>query len=125
MTNSKSAEAVRSRIDWKYALNLDLANPGFDFSVLSKFRARLLAGSAEHLLLETMLERFKGQGLLKARGKQRTDSTHVLAAIRTLNRLECVAETLCAALNTLARIAPEWLREQVAPEWFDRVPHPN
>ena len=48
-------------------------------------------------LLETMLERFKAQGLLKARGKQRTDSTHVLAAIRTLNRLECVGETLRAA----------------------------
>jgi transposase len=67
-----------------------------------------------------MLTRFKEQGLLKARGKQRTDSTHVLAAIRTLNRLECIGETLRAALNSLATLAPEWLREQLAPEWFDR-----
>jgi transposase len=96
------------------------ADPGFNFSVLSKFRTRLLAGSAEMTLLETMLERFKEQGLLKARGKQRTDSTHVLAAIRALNRLECVGEMLRAALNELASIAPEWLREHTAPEWFDR-----
>ena len=119
-SDRQAAEAVRSRIDWKYALSLDLADPGFDFSILSKFRARLLAGSAEEALLETMLERFKEYGLLKARGKQRTDSTHVLAAIRTLNRLECVGETLRAALNALASIAPEWLHEHVVPEWFDR-----
>lgn len=67
-----------------------------------------------------MLERFRAQGLLKARGQQRTDSTHVLAAIRTLNRLECVGETLRAALNSLATVAPEWLCEHLAPEWFDR-----
>ncbi len=77
------------------------------------------------ILLETMLERFKEQGLLKARGKQRTDSTHVLAAIRALNRLECVGETRRSALNDLASIAPEWLCTQVEPEWFDRVPHPH
>jgi len=120
LSDRQAAEAVRSRIDWKYALSLDLADPGFDFSVLSKFRTRLLAGSAEMLLLETMLERFKAQGLLKARGKQRTDSTHVLAAIRTLNRLESVGEMMRAALNALASSAPEWLREHTAPEWFDR-----
>jgi transposase len=120
LSDRQAAEAVRSRIDWKYALSLDLADPGFDFSALSKFRARLLAGSSEMTLLETMLERFKAQGLLKARGQQRTDSTHVLAAIRALNRLECVGETLRAALNSLATIAPEWLREHLAPEWFDR-----
>jgi len=120
LSDRQAAEAVRSRIDWKYALGLELADPGFDYSVLSKFRARLLAGSAEMLLLDRMLGQFKAQGLLKARGKQRTDSTHVLAAIRTLNRLESVGETLRAALNTIATVAPEWLREQAAPEWFDR-----
>lgn len=105
LSDRQAAEAVRSRIDWKYALGLDLADPGFDYSVLSKFRARLLAGSAEMILLDTLLERFKVQGLLKARGKQRTDSTHVLAAIRTLNRLESVGETLRAALNAVATVA--------------------
>jgi transposase len=120
LSDRQAAEGVRSRIDWKYALGLDLADPGFDFSVLSKFRTRLLAGSAEMLLLEKMLEHFKTQGLLKPRGKQRTDSTHVLAAIRTLNRLESVGETLRAALNAVASVAPEWLREHAFPEWFDR-----
>jgi transposase len=85
LSDRQAAEAVRSRIDWKYALGLDLDDPGFDYSVLSKFRTRLIAGTAEIQLLDTMLERFKAHGLLKARGKQRTDSTHVLAAIRTLN----------------------------------------
>ena len=87
------------RIDWKYALNLELSHPGFDFSVLCEFRARLLGGHAEQLLFETMLDQFKTHGLLKARGHQRTDSTHVLAAIRTLNRLECVGETMRHALE--------------------------
>ncbi len=120
LSDRQAAEAVRSRIDWKYTLGLDLADPGFDYLVLSKFRARLIAGSTEMLLLDTMLERFKAQGLLKPRGKQRTDSTHVLAAIRTLNRLECVGETLRAALNAVATVAPDWLREHAAAEWFDR-----
>jgi hypothetical protein len=52
------AEAVRARIDWKYLLGLDLSDPGFDFSVLSEFRARLLAGDAEERLLEKLLEYF-------------------------------------------------------------------
>ena len=72
------------------------------------------------LLLEAMLETCKAHGLVKARAKQRTDSTHVLAAIRTLNRLELVGETLRAALNSLATVAPQWLRSWAPPEWFDR-----
>ena len=123
LSDPQAAEAVRTRIDWKYALSLELADLGFDFSVLSKFRSRLLAGSAEMLLLEGMLEHFKAQGLLKPRGKQRTDSTHVLAAIRTLNRLESVGETLRATLNALASAAPEWLSEHADPSWFDRYSH--
>ena len=111
---------MRIRIDWKYALNLELSHPGFDFSVLCEFRARLLAGHAEQLLFETMLDQFKTHGLLKARGHQRTDSTHILAAIRTLNRLECVGETMRHALEALAVVAPAWLLEQVRPEWKER-----
>ncbi len=88
------AEAVRSRIDWKYVLSLDLTDPGFDASVLSEFRSRLVAGNAEQRLLEAMLDRLQAAGLLRARGRQRTASTHVLAAIRALNRLLSVGETL-------------------------------
>lgn len=88
--------------------------------MLSEFRSRLLTGQAEQRLLTTLLEQCKQQGWLKAGGKQRTDSTHVLTAVRALNRLELVGETLRHALNVLAEVAPDWLRPQVTPEWFER-----
>ncbi len=67
-----------------------------------------------------MLALFVERKWLKAKGKQRTDSTHVLAAVRNLNRLEIVGETLHHALNTLAQIDPVWLPAQITPDWFDR-----
>ena len=120
LADRQAAEAVRARIDWKYLLSLELTDPGFDFSVLSAFRDRLLAGSAEELLLEKLLERCQALGLLTARGQQRTDSTHVLAAVRVLNRLELVAETLRAALNALATVAPAWLQAVSPLAWYER-----
>jgi transposase len=102
LSDRQAADAVRGRIDWKYALSLELDDAGFDYSVLSEFRARLVAGAMEQHLLDAMLARMAAKGLLKAHGRQRTDSTHVLAAVRTLNRLERVGETLRAALNALA-----------------------
>jgi transposase len=120
LADRQAAEAVRARLDWKYLLGLELTDPGFDFSVLSEFRDRLLGGSAEELLLGKLLDRCRALGLLTARGQQRTDSTHVLAAIRVLNRLELVAETLRAALKELATIAPAWLQSIVPPEWYER-----
>lgn len=124
LPDRRAADAVRSRIDWKYALGLELSDPGFDFSVLSEFRARLLEGGAEELLLEKMLERFVERGWVKTRGTQRTDSTHVLSAVRALNRIEIVGETMRAALNALAVAAPEWLRERAPEEWFSRYGRP-
>jgi transposase len=120
LSDRQAADAVRARIDWKYALGLDLTDPGFHFSVLTEFRARLIAGGAEHLLLDRMLERFKARGLVQARGKQRTDSTHVLAAVHDLHLLELVGETLRATLDDLAAAAPDWLREVARPLWFKR-----
>ena len=119
-TDRQAAEAVRIRIDWKYVLSLELTDPGFDFSVLSEFRTRLLESEQGERLLSGLLEQCRARGWLKARGKQRTDSTHVLAAIRTINRLECAGETLRAALNDLAVVAPDWLRSQVPAEWHER-----
>ncbi|GAC1438190.1 MAG: hypothetical protein NVSMB65_12500 [Chloroflexota bacterium] len=120
LTDRQAADAVRDRLAWKYLLGLELTDTGFHFSILSDFRARLVDGGAEHRLLDALLERCKEVGLLKPRGKQRTDSTHVLAAVRALNRLECAGETLRAALNTLAVVAPDWLRAQVASDWYER-----
>jgi len=82
LSDQQAANAVRGRIDWKYLLSLDLTDAGFDVSVLSEFRSRLIEGHAEHLLLEKMLTLFGQKGWLKARGRQRTDSTHVLAKVR-------------------------------------------
>ena len=120
LSDRQAAEAVRGRIDWKYLLALDLADPGFDYSVLCEFRGRLLGGSATERLLARVLDAAREGGLLKARGRQRTDSTHVLAAIRTLNRVELVAETLRAALNAIAVVAPGWLRALAPAEWHER-----
>src|SRR5215210_5697062 len=120
LSDRQAAEAVRARIYWKYALGLRLTDPGFDFSVLSEFRFRLPEGGKERLLLEKLLEGCKERGYLKARGRQRTDSTHVLGALRVLSKWERTAETLRAALNAVASAAPEWLTEHADPEWFER-----
>lgn len=106
-----------------YALALELTDPGFDFTILSDFRKRLLEGEAEQLLLDAMLAVFKEQGWLKERQRQRTDSTHVLAKVRAINRLMCVGEAMRFALNSLAVVAGDWLLEHSDPEWLDRYGH--
>ena len=124
LSDRQAAQAVRARIDWKYALGLELTDEGFHYSVLSEFRSRLVRGSLEQTLLDTLLKRCQERGWLKARGRQRTDSTHVLGAVKALNQLELVlelvGETLRHALNVLATVAPEWLKPQVQPDWFER-----
>jgi len=120
LTDRQAADAVRGRIDWKYALGLELTDQGFNFSVLSEFRSRLVNTGKSNQLLDLMLEHFKQHKLLKSRGRQRTDSSHVLAAIRQVNRLELVGEALRQALNELAVVVPEWLTLVVSRDWFDR-----
>src|SRR6516165_7212191 len=120
LSDRQAADAVRGRVDWKYALALELDDPGFNHTVLSEFRSRLINGQAERQLLDTLLDRLGELGLIRERGRQRTDSTHVLAAVRVLNGLERVGETLRAALNDLAVLAPEWLQALAPPEWYPR-----
>jgi transposase len=86
LSDRQAADAVRSRIDWKYLLGLELTDSGFDFSVLSEFRHRLIAGPSRKLTVGAVVATLPQLGLVKARGKQRTDSTRVLASIRALNR---------------------------------------
>jgi hypothetical protein len=117
LTDRQAAEAVRDRMTWKYALGLELEDPGFDASVLSEFRSRLVAGDLMCLALDALLERLAGLRLVKAGGRQRTDSTHVLGAIRELNRLELAGETLRAALEALAVAAPGWLAGVIDESW--------
>ena len=123
LPDRQAAEAVRGRIDWKYALALPLADPGFDSTVLCEFRSRLVEGGAEQVLLDAVLALARERNLLSGGGRQRTDSTHVLAAVRALNRLECVAETMRHALESLAVAAPDWLRAHAQPDWAGRYGH--
>jgi transposase len=120
LPDRQAAEMVRSRIDWKYVLGLEMTDPGFDFSVLSEFRARVIAGGAEGQLLDQVLRRLEAAGLCAAGGRQRADSTHVLGAIRVLNRLECVGETLRQALNQVAAVLPTWLQAHAPTAWYER-----
>jgi transposase len=117
LTDRQAADAVRGRLDWKYCLGLALEDEGFDFSVLSEFRARLVAGSLELTILDLLLDRLKELGLLAAGRRQRTDSTHVLGRIRGLNRLELAGESVRAALEALAAAAPGWLATVIDGSW--------
>lgn len=120
LTDRQAAESVRARIDWKYMLGLELTDVGFDYSLLSEFRSRLIRGDKSSHLLDELLRIFKSNGWVKGGGKQRTDSTHVLAAVRKLHRLEVVGETLRHSLEILATVAADWLVPQVDASWFER-----
>jgi transposase len=123
LTDRQEALAVRTRIDWLYALALPLDDPGFDFSILTDFRQRLLAAQAQDLILEPILQLCRERGYIRARGKQRTDATAVLARVRARSQLESVGESMRAALNALAAQEPAWLRAHLNPEWFERYVH--
>jgi hypothetical protein len=117
LTDRQAADAVRGRLDWKYCLGLELEDEGFDFSVLSEFRSRLVAGGMEAALLDLLLARLGDLGLVAAGMPQRTDSTRVLGRIRELNRLELAGETVRAALEALAAAAPGWLAQVIDASW--------
>ncbi|MFI6318798.1 transposase [Nonomuraea sp. NPDC050556] len=115
LTDRQAALAVRCRIDWKYCLGLELTDPGFDHSVLSEFRDRMAQDDRADRLLAVMVTRLVEAGLVKQRGRIRTDSTYVLAAIRKLNRIELVGETLRMALEELAGVDEQWLSMLITP----------
>jgi len=123
LTDRQAADAVRARIDWKYALSLELTDEGFDFSVLSEFRQRLLDHEVGIQLLDRMLSQFQERGLLDT-DTQRTDSTHVIGNVADLNRLEFVGRTLQQALDAIASVAPVWVQDWISPEWFQRYGQP-
>jgi transposase len=120
LSDRQAADAVRTRIDWKYLLCLELTDPGFDYSILSEFRTRLLENEWEHKLFDKLLVSIRDAGYIKKHGQQRTDSTIVLGAVRDLNRLEMVGETLRHALDSLSVAAPEWVLGHIQPDWVER-----
>ncbi|WP_251061141.1 transposase [Streptomyces sp. ISL-100] len=123
-SDRQAAEAVRCRIDFKYAMALELDDPGFHHSVLADFRERLTEGDRADRLLDLALARLKDAGLVRERTTQRTDSTHVLAAVRDLTRLELITEAVRAALEELAGTTPHLLTDLVDEEWGRRYGRP-
>ena len=125
LTGRQAAEAVRTRIDWQYLLGLALDDPGFDHTVLAEFRARVADAGLEQVALDALLAELAASGLVKAGGKQRTDSTHVVAAVAALNRLELAGESVRAALEALAAAHPDWLAERICvADWNRRYGTP-
>ena len=121
LTDRQAADAARTRIDWMYALGLDLEDPGFDHTVLSEFRSRVVEHVLEEKVLDLLLARLVAEGVLGPGGKQRTDSTHVVSAVRDLNRLELAGESVRACLEALAAAAPGWLAGVIdVPGWSKR-----
>ena len=125
LTDRQAAEAARTRVDWQYLLGLPLDDPGFDHTVLAEFRARVAAAGLEQAALDALLARLTADGLVKAGGKQRTDSTHVVAAVAALNRLELAGEAVRAAVEALAAAHPDWLAQRICvSDWARRYGTP-
>ncbi|GAA0950241.1 transposase [Streptomyces rhizosphaericus] len=124
LSDRQAAEAVRCRIDVKYAMAMELDDPGFHHSVLADFRDRLAEGDRADRLLDLALARLKEAGLGRERTTQRTDSTHVLAAVRDLTRLELIIEAVRAALEEIAGTSPHLLEGLVDEDWGRRYGRP-
>jgi transposase len=120
LADRQAAEAVRTRIDWQYLLGLPLDDPGFDHTVLAEFRGKVAEAGLEQVALDALLGKLAAGGLVKAGGKQRTDSTHVVAAVAALGRLELAGESVRAALEALAAAHPAWLEQRVCVADFAR-----
>ncbi len=131
LPDRQAAEAMRMRLDWKYALHLPLTYAGFDYSVLSGFRDRLLAHEAEGRVFEKLVSEFRALGLIKERGRQRTDSLAMLTNVRRLSRLELVVETLRVTVGAILkadrawgeRVIPRFLGSAVRRTLCDATPH--
>jgi len=125
LTDRAAADEVRTRLDWKYLLGLSLDDPGFDHTVLAEFRGKVAGAGLEHMVLDALLAKLAADGLVKAGGKQRTDSTHVIAAVAALNRLELAGESVRAAVEALAAAHPAWLEQRICvPDWTRRYGTP-
>jgi transposase len=125
LTDRAAAEAVRTRIDWQYLLGLPMDDPGFDHTVLSEFRGKVADAGLEQVVLDALLRRLAAEGLLSAGGKQRTDSTHVIAAVTALNRLELAGEAVRAALEALSAAHPDWVAQRLCvPDYARRYGTP-
>ena len=119
LSDRMAVRMVVTRIDWKYALHLPLCYKGFDASVLSEFRDRLISNKAERVIFDKVLEKMKAEDLLKGRAVQRTDSLMILSAVRKLNRLELVMETMRLALEEIAKEDIKFFQANIEKTWIE------
>ena len=120
LTDRQAAHAVRTRIDWKSLLCLELSDTGLDPTVLSEFRSRLLEHGAEQRRFDAVLTRAKTRGVLKAGARPRSDSTPVLGAMRAIDQARQAWPRRCVMRSTSWPLAGEWLLAHTTPEWVDR-----
>jgi transposase len=120
LPDRQAAEAVRTRMDWKYALHLPVDYPGIDHTELGEFRQRLRLDRGGQRVFQRLLTRLAELGLLGSKDKRRAHIDDVLKALDTLSRVEELAEAMSLALEALAARQPDWLRAMSLPHWYGR-----
>jgi len=117
LTDQQVAEAVRLNIGWKYVLRLPLDDLGWSSTVLTDARERFCDGDPQQVFLDSFLNKANEKGLLNF-SKQRVDSTHIIACVRSLNRVELVLETTRNAIEALTEVDVEWLSSIRRDHWL-------
>lgn len=119
ISDRQASERMDDSLMWKYALRLGINDSGWDPSVYSEFRTRLLESGSAELILDKLLHIAEELELLDT-SKQRTDATHILSAAKMMNRVELLHECVFDCLNELVDEAPDFLIEINRKEWLDR-----
>jgi transposase len=120
LPDRRAVEAMRTRIDWKYALHLPLAYRGLEPSTLCRFRRRLLTDRVAQQVFQQVIDGLAQTGLLKDTAEQDSRISKVLSAVCTINCLEQLVEAMQATLEALAAVDPKWLLGHTLPHWYER-----
>ncbi len=115
-----AVEAVRQRMDWKYALYMPVNFPGIPASALCGFRANLFLSPKGQREYEALLKRLAEMGLLARKPVQPEDSLHVFTYLCALTRLYWLNQGMRAALSMLGTAVPDWLRAAAPPHWYEQ-----
>jgi len=122
-----AAEMAVMRMDWKYALRQPLDWRGFHYSDLCNFRKRLLGQGQESMVFEHLLDYLRERGLVRAGGKQRTDTTHILGAVKQLGDIEVIGEGVRLAISELMSTDAKWVMQHLPASFIKsyKRPMPN
>ena len=101
VADRRASEQVVYHLGWKYALDLELDYAGFHSTVLVYFRDRLEEKKAERMIFDGVVDLLIELGLVKRKGKQRLDSTHIVGYVKAMSWMECAIETLRLALEDM------------------------